>query len=933
MNLGRVALRAFLLTAFLLPAAPLRADVADDLKAARNELSHGRYDAAVAVAAWTRLADAARDDERAEAVIGLSRSLLETGNFDEAEKRLAAAVDQLPDSAPLRAHLAALHLARGRYVDALKQADAALVKNGEQLLARLVRARIKIEQGKLEPAAEDFRWFVQYYNRRQPKDAESLLLIAEGSAGYARARGVGQVFSFIVNDLTPDAVKADPNAWQSYFLSGSLLLEKHNNGQARQEFRRGLDINPHSADLLVGMARAELDERNPEKARTLAEQALATNARHIDALLLLANVELGAEAPAAALPWITRALDVNPQLQEGLALKAGCDLLLNGIPDDGLSLAVLSSPATAPAEIAGREYVQILKSLVERNPAPGQFLTELGTVLEQARRYDPATSCYARAIDVAPQLSAPRTALGLLQMRTGDLASARKILDDAFRADRFHVRVSNMRKVLDVLERYETQSTDHFILRYDATDKVFASYLSEELESLYEPLTKEFGFEPPERTAFEIFSAAKGESGHSWFSARMTGMPWIQTIGASTGMIVALSSPTTREPYNWARVAKHEFCHVLTLQQTNFGIPHWYTEALAVRTEGNVFPETWRRLLIDRREAGTLFTLETVNNGFQRPKNGDDWQHAYCMSRLYARYMEETFGSDSLFRLVDAYRKGLKTPAAIREVFGVSLADFEKGFTPFLDRVIEELNDGKVPRSPALASAQATLTAAPDNLDHQAAVAWALLNDAPPSRGAEAGKMADKILEASPKHPLALAILARLDMRDRKERSARRRLETAFDPEDPHPAVVSILGRLAFDDKDYKTSAAVFGAGLAKYPRELSFTYLLAISLFRLDQTERLPELFQKVAERDFDDLTSRTWLLHHAIEEETWEEAIRWGREAMQIDVRDAATHRGLGLAYLKSGNQERARRHLKTALELKPDDQDARKLLDSAK
>jgi tetratricopeptide (TPR) repeat protein len=930
MNFGRVASCALLVAILVLSARPALADVAADLKSARENLQHGRY--TEAIDAYTRLADSAKDADRVEPVIGLSQALIETGDYDEAEKRLAAAVDQLPDTPTLRAHLASLHLLRGRYDDALKQADAALVKELEQLLARLVRASVKIEQGKLEPAAEDFRWFVPYYNRRQPKDSESLLFIAEGAAEYARARGVGQVFSFIVNELTPDAVKVDADAWQAYVISGSLLLEKYNNGQAQQEFKRGLEINPHSADLLVGMARAELDERNPEEARKYAEKALAINARHVDALLLLADLELRAEDPAAALPHINHALEVNPNLQQALARKAGCDLLINGLPDGEPSLTVLTSPLKAPAAVSDREYVTILKSLVERNPAPGQFLTDLGTVLEQARRYDAATTCYARAIDVAPQLSAPRTALGLLQMRTGDLASARKILDDAFRADRFHVRVSNMRKVLDVLERYESISTDHFILRFDATDKVFASYLAEELESLYEPLTKEFGFEPPERTAFEVFSAAKGESGHSWFSARMTGMPWIQTIGASTGMLVALSSPTSREPYNWARVVKHEFSHVLTLQRTSFNIPHWFTEALAVRSEGSVFPESWRRSLLSRRENGKLFTLETVNNGFQRPKNGDDWQHAYCMSRLYSRYMEETYGTESLFKLVTAYQNGLKTPAAIREVFGVSLADFEKGFAPFLDRVIAEINQGKVPRGPNLEAAQKSLKEKPDDLDRQAAVAWALLNDAPPSKASEAKSMAEKILEDSPKHPMALAVLARLNLRDRKERSAREKLELAFDPESPHPAVVSILGRMAFDDKDYKTSAKVFAAGLERYPREVSFTFLLAVSLAKLDETERLPDLFQRVAERDFDDLTSRNWLLQNAIEKENWEDAIRWGRESMQVEVRDPATHRKLGLAYLKSGNKDRARRHLQTALDLKAGDEEAKKLLESA-
>jgi Flp pilus assembly protein TadD len=51
-----------------------------------------------------------------------------------------------------------------------------------------------------------------------------------------------------------------------------------------------------------------------------------------------------------------------------------------------------------------------------------------------------------------------------------------------------------------------------------------------------------------------------------------------------------------------------------------------------------------------------------------------------------------------------------------------------------------------------------------------------------------------------------------------------------------------------------------------------------------------------------------------------------------MQVEVRDAATHHKLGLAYLRSGNKERARRHLQTAIDLKADDEEAKKLLESA-
>ncbi len=356
---------------------------ADSFQSARDDLQRGKY--AEAIRALTGLADTGDAAGKPAAIVALSQALLETGELEKAEERLAAAVDQFPDSAPLKARLAALQLSRGRPEEALKLADAALSRDGEQLEARLVRARLKVEQGKLPAATEDFRWFVQYYNRRPPKGAEALLAIADGSAEYARAKGVGQVFSFIVNDLTPDALKADPRAWRAYHISGSLLLEKYNNGQAKQEFERGLKINENAAELLVGLARLTLETREPEGARELAEKALRINRSQIDALLVLADLALGAENPAAAVPFVERALAVNPHHQRALARKAGCDLLLNGIPGSGLTVDVLENPEVATAVEKNREWLRIYLELLKRNPAPGQFLTDLGEVLEQAR--------------------------------------------------------------------------------------------------------------------------------------------------------------------------------------------------------------------------------------------------------------------------------------------------------------------------------------------------------------------------------------------------------------------------------------------------------------------------------------------------------------------------------------------------------------------
>jgi hypothetical protein len=42
------------------------------------------------------------------------------------------------------------------------------------------------------------------------------------------------------------------------------------------------------------------------------------------------------------------------------------------------------------------------------------------------------------------------------------------------------------------------------------------------------------------------------------------------------GKIVAMASPD-RSPrqFSWARVLRHEFVHVVNLQQTGFNIPRW----------------------------------------------------------------------------------------------------------------------------------------------------------------------------------------------------------------------------------------------------------------------------------------------------------------------------------------------------------------------
>ncbi len=104
-----------------------------------------------------------------------------------------------------------------------------------------------------------------------------------------------------------------------------------------------------------------------------------------------------------------------------------------------------------------------------------------------------------------------------------------------------------MIKVLRHMAGYSSIDSSHFSVVVDpAQDDLLGRYMSRYLESVYPTLTTRFGYVPFGRSKIEILKS------HQWFSGRTIGLPFVPTVGACTGRVVALASPrTTRVPFNW----------------------------------------------------------------------------------------------------------------------------------------------------------------------------------------------------------------------------------------------------------------------------------------------------------------------------------------------------------------------------------------------
>lgn len=868
---------------------------ADDLADARRLLLTGSY--AESAEIYQRSAT-----KSPAAAVGLARALASQGKYEDAAKALAAFSGQQADVFAEQARWAFL---RGDCQAARSHVDRALKLNADQLLARWVRGELQRTAGRLQEATETYRGLVKFYNEHDVKDAESLHWIGLGAAHFARWKRLSDQFSFLVNELYPDAVKADPNYWPAHYEAGLLFLEKYNEPDATREFQKALTINPRAAEVHVAMALTAMAGRDQEKAEASLQRALEINPRLREAWLLKADLAWSNFQPEVALELLEKhALPLNPVDEETLGRVAACYLLLDGPPD----------------KAAGKRFAKLVEQVNSRNAHAGEFYQALASCLGHRNRFAGAEKYFREAIERMPQLVGPQAELALMHLRTGDEAQARRLLEKAFEADPFHVRVKNSIEVLEVVAGLQTLETEHLIVKFDGQrDKLLGRYVGRQIDAMYVDLCNRFGYRPPGKPLVEIFSRAKGNSGRNWFSTRMIGLPYLGAVAASTGKIVAMTSPNDSDggkKYNWARILKHELVHVITLQQTTYNCPHWFTEGLAVWSEGYPRPHEWNELLVRRMAKHKLFNLTTIDSGFIRPHSCDDGLLAYCQSNLYVEYMLEGREPAVLKKLLAAYADGLSTPPAIRRVFGMSVEEFERGYDAFLKKTVVGFTGVQIPRESfsELAKAQKD---DPKNPDLAAELAFAHL-----SRGdwREAANLAKQARELRPGQPLAAYVLARIDLREGRASAAVQLLESCLDEKAPELRILSLLGALRLKGEKYAEAERLYQLGRKRDPLNPKWDQALAIVYTKSGNQERLEAVLNRLALADADDFPVRKKLVQVSLKKKDYPAAVVWANRALEINVQDAELYRLFAESQVGSHNSTQAIELFETAIELDP-------------
>jgi cellulose synthase operon protein C len=885
-------------------AAPVGEETSTRIKEAQRLLRNGRYaEAEEKLKAIRDEAKAAPGRLSPEVRIAISLDEAECrasqGEYGKAIEGLKAAETEHPKNADLPARRADLLVLRGDWDAADGATKRALKLDANHLQARWVEARLLELRGEIEKSVVAWKWFVDRYNEKRAEivaSADALVLVGQAAERYYRASARGEQLADglndVINDIYEAALRADPNCWQAPMLEGRLFLSGYKERAAFKELSRAQQINPLAPEVLVTVGNADLQGYRLAAGRSKAERALGTNPHYAPAYVLLADLNISDERFTDAKAAALKAVAENPRDEEALGrLAAACRLLVDPV---GAAAAELQALAN--------------------NPRPATFYAALGERLADRRKYHSAERAFLMSAAADPDRADAPIGLGMLYMQIGRETEAKSLFDAAFAADPFNVRADNMIKVLGHLASYTSIDTAHFSVIIDPTqDELLGRYMSKYLESVYPTLATRLGYSPPGRTKIEIMK------NHQWFSGRTVGLPFVPTVGACTGSVIALASPrATRVPFNWARVLTHELVHVITLQQTEFNIPHWYTEALAVDSEGFPRPQDWNRLLLERvPKRSKLLNLDTINLGFIRPNEADDRQLAYCQAQLYARYMLKRFGQDALIKMLMAYRRGLTTDRAIDDCFQVSKADFEKGYLGYLDEVVKTIRT-RVSEEPVKFSVlERQIKEKPDDPDLNAQMAyehWARRDLK------EARPFAEKALELKPHHPLASYVKAQLLVTIGDEDAALQVLEPALSANHPNERVIDLLGELMMKAGRLDESEKLYELARKDDPIRIKWISWLARIHLRQKKTEMFLSDLAQIASFDADNIDVRRTLAERYLADGKGGAAAKWAAECLHINVYDPVIHVLLADAQSMEKKYQEATQEYQTALVLKP-------------
>jgi putative PEP-CTERM system TPR-repeat lipoprotein len=255
-----------------------------------------------------RLADAHRlvdqvltkNARNSEALLTKGRLLLAENRRDEAEQRLAAAVEADPRSTTAQYLLGTIYANRGDITRASTAFAEVLKLNPGAMAARLQMVRMTLAAGRADTSAQLAAEAV----RMQPDNPVARLLLIDALLAQSKTDEATRALKEMAAQY--------PRVAAVHIRLGRLAAITHDMATSRSEFARALAIEPRSLDALSGIIAADVAARRPADAKARVEAYLVRVPDSVPLLMLAARTYLANGDMAKAEGVLQRAIAKEP---------------------------------------------------------------------------------------------------------------------------------------------------------------------------------------------------------------------------------------------------------------------------------------------------------------------------------------------------------------------------------------------------------------------------------------------------------------------------------------------------------------------------------------------------------------------------------------------------------------------------------------------
>ena len=464
------------------------------------------------------------------------------------------------------------------------------------------------------------------------------------------------------NDAFTALIARNPNNVDYMVRWGRMLLDRAYLKEASEQFNKALEIKKDYPPALLGLALGYAGDFD-QRASQLAKQALNGDPKLVEAQELLARMALEDNDNQRATEEAKKALAINPNSVQARAVLASIDLLADkhDTPWD-------------PHAAKGYETIAYF------------FIIN--------RRYEEGIQYYRKALDLDPQLDSARSQLGVNLMRLGQNEEARKQLEQAYNDKYQDAATNNSLTLLDSYKNFVTFKTDRTILIMQKKEAdLLRPYFQRELDRIIPTYEKKYRMKLDRPVQVEVYPD------HDDFAVRTAGLPGIGGIlGVTFPYSVSMDSPSARPPgtFHWGETLWHEMSHVFTLAATDYKIPRWFTEGMAVHEESGPSPEWGDRIspeIVEAIKQKKLLPVTQLDRGYVHPTDSTQVIVSYYQGGRTCDFINEKWGWDTLLAMLHDYGADMDTAAVIRKELKIEPEEFDKRFAAYIEASTKNIVD------------------------------------------------------------------------------------------------------------------------------------------------------------------------------------------------------------------------------------------------